>query len=177
MISENKAVYGAGISSGPFSDNTTDPVVLTIINSAIIKNHANNGGGIANYSSRTVASKLTIISSTISENRGGGGGIDGEGNITITNSTISKNESRQNGGGIRIGSGLGFVTINNSTISENKIIGSGVGSNIYTHSFSNIPVNLKNTIIANDNLGNNCVGNNITSQGYNLANDNRVVRK
>ncbi len=163
--SENKSVYGAGIANVTYGPQTTVPALtLTIISSTITKNRASNGGGIANYDE----GKLTIIGSTISENYGSG--IDGNGSVAITNSTISKNESGFNGGGIRFGGdSSSYLTITNSTISENKVT-YGSGSGIYHHWLSNGIVNLKNIIVANDNLVGNCFGN-ITSQGYNLGSD------
>ena len=64
---------------------------LTITNSTISGNQANNGGGI--YNSGT----LTITSSTVSTNTTGlGGGIyNNGGTLTIVNSTISGNSGRQ----------------------------------------------------------------------------------
>jgi len=67
---------------------------------------------------------VTVTDSTISENsaRDNGGGFFG-GTVTVTNSSISENSARGNGGGI-IG---GRVTVTNSTISGNSARGSGGG--------------------------------------------------
>jgi hypothetical protein len=71
---------------------------------------------------------LTITNSTISNNFaidseppgfGTGGGIDAEGTLTITESTISGNHSGYVGGGV-----AGYGTITDSTISENTAGGS-----------------------------------------------------
>ncbi len=60
-----------------------------------------------------------------------GGGIYNEGNLTLTNSTITKNTVMGRGGGI---SNTGNLTISGSTFSDNQsqwIFGSGDGAGIY----------------------------------------------
>jgi predicted outer membrane repeat protein len=78
-----------------------------------------NGGGIANRGT------LTIASSTVSGNRanGAGGGIANVGTLTVTDSTISGNYSSQSGGGIEGGT----VSLTNSTVSGNTAENKGGG--------------------------------------------------
>ena len=99
---------------------------LTIINTTISGNSAEEGGGICN------GGNLTIDNSTFSGNTARhrkGGGIRNYGTLTITNSTFSGNLSSAIGGGIHNG-GLfgpsGTIVIGNSTFSGNRA-GEGFG--------------------------------------------------
>jgi hypothetical protein len=58
-----------------------------------------------------------------------GGGIDNEGTLTISNSTISGNSAKATGGGIENDSGT--LTISNSTMSGNSTTANGPGGGIY----------------------------------------------
>jgi hypothetical protein len=138
---------------------------MTIINTTISENSAEEGGGICN------GGTLTIINSTFSGNiarHHKGGGIRNYGYLTLTNSTISGNRASGVGGGIHNG-GLfgpsGSVVINNSTISQN---GGVHGGGIFSAKLGT-RVRLRNTIIAN-NAGEDCHGTMI-SDGYNLSSD------
>lgn len=127
----------------------------TIINSTIKNNSSGRGGGIYGYGTLT---NCTISGNTAS-NRDGGG-LWGGG--SVSNSTISSNTAGQFGGGI-----YGGGTVTNSTINGNA---AGQGGGIYAIG----AVNLENTILragaSGANLTNN--GGAITSNGYNLSNDN-----
>jgi hypothetical protein len=103
--------------------------LLTVTNSTISGNEANNGGGVANFFSRFPARSygvLTVVNSTIAGNAasGFGGGVDNVGTLTVTNSTISGNTAA-------FGSGIanfdGTATVLNSTISSNAAAYSGGG--------------------------------------------------
>jgi len=92
--------------------------VVTISDSAIINNTGSTGGGI--YSN----GNLTITNSTISGNFANlyGGGIDGGGsftltNVTVTNNTVGTGSGTADGGGVRV-SGTSF-TIKNTLIAGN----------------------------------------------------------
>jgi large repetitive protein len=97
---------------------------LTIIQSTITSNSAEDGGGI--FSGGT----LTITQSTISDNSsttGNGAGIDNTGELTVTGSTINGNISVGNGGGIYsyYDTGGASLTVTNSTIVGNSAINGG----------------------------------------------------
>jgi cysteine-rich repeat protein len=84
-----------------------------------------DGGGI-----RVQAGDLTIDATAIVENEAvNGGGISAVGNVILTNSLISANNSNQSGGGDGGGifSAIGALTVINSTISGNTADGSGGG--------------------------------------------------
>jgi Right handed beta helix region len=140
---------------------------LTIINSTISQNTAEEGGGICN------GGTLTILNSTFSGNvarHRKGGGIRNYGIVTLTSSTISGNRASSVGGGIHNGALFGpsgTVMINNSTISGN-VAGGGKGGGIYSEQ-SGTKVILRNSIVAN-NAGKDCHGT-MTSRDFNLSSD------
>ncbi len=103
--------------------NITPVATVTISGLTITDGVGENGGGISNEGN------LTMTDDTISGNSAlgnGGGGIDnqGYGTLTITNSTISDNLAHLGGGGI---ANAGTLTIANSTISGNLTLASSGG--------------------------------------------------
>ena len=113
----NVAISGVTIrdgNSGSDSGGIQNFGTLTLTNSTVSGNTANdNGGGIF-----SAGGTLTITNSTVSGNSGEGGGIhNGGGTLTITNSTVSDNIAGDKGGGIR---NDGTLTITNSTVSDNN---------------------------------------------------------
>jgi hypothetical protein len=152
--------YGGAIYNCPES-------TMTIINTTISGNTAEEGGGICN------GGALTISNSTISENIARnlkGGGIRNYGALAITNSTICGNRASGVGGGIhngRLFGPSGTVMISNSTISQN-IAGQSDGGGIFSDR-NGTTAELQNSIVAN-NAGSDCHGT-MTSDGYNLSSD------
>ena len=110
-------VEGGGLGGGIFG------IGGSVTNSTISGNTAgNDGGGIHNTGT------LTVTDSTISENTaqdGDGGGIHNNATLTVTGSTISENNAFSLGGGIL--SDTGTVTVASSTISGNSATTSGGG--------------------------------------------------
>jgi hypothetical protein len=160
LIINDCAILGnqGGTLGGILNDGGT----VTINNSTISGNLAKNAGAINNYGFYGGAT-LTINNSTISGNSATSylGGIDNlEGTVTINNSTITKNRRGA------IVNQRGTMMINNSTLSWNTSQ-HGSGGNLG----SDGTTILQNTILANSPSDGNCVGN-ITSNGYNLSNDN-----
>jgi predicted outer membrane repeat protein len=81
----NKASSGGAISNGTI-DNAS--ATLTLDNSYLTRNWADDGGGIANYA------VLTVATSSIVHNQVGmftGGGIENNGSLTIIDSSITGN--------------------------------------------------------------------------------------
>ena len=112
---------------------------------------------------------MTITGSTISGNqsRNDGGGIHTEGTLTVTNSTISGNFSEiEDGGGISNG---GTLLMTNSTVTANK---SGTGTTDNGGGIDNFNgvVRLTNTIVAGNIApkGPDCSGLTISSNDNNL---------
>jgi hypothetical protein len=152
--------YGGAIYNCPSS-------TMTIINTTISGNRAEEGGGICN------GGTLTISNSTFSGNvarHRKGGGIRNYGTLTINNSTFSGNRASGIGGGIHNG-GLfgpsGTLVISNSTFSGNTT-GDRYGGGIFNEK-KGTSVVLHNSIVANNTRG-NCHGT-LTSRGYNLSSD------
>lgn len=118
----NSPAYGGGVYSAG---------ALTLINSAVLSNTANFGGGIFIESD---TGSLTLNSSTIATNTatvgmGGGialgagaGGPSSNGTILITNSTIANNSAASRGGGI---ASTGPITLDTSTVANNTAASGG----------------------------------------------------
>jgi filamentous hemagglutinin family protein len=140
--------------------NNTGTGTVTVNNSTISDNKAEqDGGGISSLGA------VTITNSTISGNTAekDGGGIYSQGAVTITNSTISDNKAEQDGGGI---DSRGVVTIIDSTLSGNTAGDSGGG--IYSH----IAVDIRNSMISDNKADNN--GGGIYSQGAVTVTDSTI---
>jgi hypothetical protein len=159
----NGATAGNG---GGISNNGT----LTLINSTVSGNMANDAGGILN------AGTAHIEGTTVAGNLAGddGGGIQNDHTMTIANTTVTGNTAApgDRGGGI-VNNGDDLLTITNSTIAANT---AGSGPNLFQGSTGDpLPVLLTSTILA-DPLGDpqNCAtggGGEIDSQGFNLDDD------
>ena len=101
---------------------------VTITNSILFDNSANDGGGIYIHGREDNASltiyQSTIISNTATNNGGGifNDGNDGNANLMISHSTFSTNSAVFSGGGIYSlgGSGLARLTITSSTLDNNS---------------------------------------------------------
>jgi uncharacterized repeat protein (TIGR01451 family)/CSLREA domain-containing protein len=107
--------------------------LLEIRNVTISGNSANAGGGInSNDCYFSTPGQITITNSTISNNNSTneGGGICAPDTVTISNSTISGNSISRYGGGGGISS-HGSLAISNSTISGNSVT-AGIGGGIFS---------------------------------------------
>ncbi len=153
---------------------------VTVLDSWLDGNQANNGGAIAN------SGKLIIQNSTISNNIGSNGGaiivIDGQ--VQVVNSTITNNKADIGGG---IFNSVAGLIITNSTIGFNEATGNTGG----VRNIGGVS-NLKNTIIAGNTApsnpdvgaslefafnsgGNNFIGNGTGGEGFaNGVNNDRV---
>jgi hypothetical protein len=87
-----------------------------------------------------------------------GGGIDNEGTLTLTNSTVSRN-SAQYGGGVH--NTYGPLTVTNSTVSDNT---ASDGGGICNEGTAGRTLTLTNTLVDNDCAG----GFSVVSGGSNL---------
>jgi CSLREA domain-containing protein len=165
------SIAGGGVFQGNYSG------MLTIEDSTIQNNSsAFKGGGLFHYGNSGSMANVYIKHSTIAYNQaeGFGAGIYNQGDLFLTNVTVSHNEVagiyNQWGGGI-YNHDYGNLTIQNSTITENS---ARTGGGIYR---SGGVVTAKNSIIAHNVAtdtatgGPNCYGG-LTSNGYNLQNDN-----
>jgi hypothetical protein len=141
----------------------------TIRRSIISDNTAGYGAGIMinPVPPPLQQSDLVISESLVSNNRstdGTGGGILNNAILTVTDSTISGNAASLYGGGINtVG---GSTTILNSTIVDNQAqVGGGLWGQYGV-------VTLRNTIVANNPHGGDCVSSGlVTSLGNNLDSD------
>ena len=95
---------------------------VTISRFTITNGRSDDGGGILNGGGSTPGTMLTVLNCVISNNGAGfGGGIWSFGPLAVTNSVISGNSASESGGGIW--SGGERLTISNSTISSNQSSG------------------------------------------------------
>lgn len=153
---------------------------VTLNKSTIYFNISNsNGGGIDNNGA---AAKLNIINSTIAgnyainDNVGVGGGIINWGTATLTNSTISGNIAKLDGGISNAGASA-VLTIISSTITENAATQTPVTET--AGGIHNVAtVNLKNTIVAKNFAADGFAspdfrGTISSTSSYNLIGDNR----
>ena len=163
---DNVTVTGGSIdATGGGIDNNIG-ATMTVTDSTMSANSANDGGGIFNNGT------MTVTDSTISDNNGGayggayGGGIDNNigATMTVTDSTISDNNAPLHGGGIFNNNG-GTMTVTDSTISDNTAPYGGGG----IFNFGTGPMTVAGSIVANQGGGGNC-GGTVTDAGYNLSN-------
>ena len=117
-ITANWAEYdGGGIEIGPRSSSI-------ITNSVISENSADNGGGIQ----CSLASVSEIVDSVISENTAFyGAGILNLGDLTITDTSILRNDAMHEGGGVS-NETYGTLTVQGSIFTENEggFLGGGI---------------------------------------------------
>ncbi len=135
--------------------NVTAAVPITV-DGVTIRNGRTTGGNGGGINSNGA---VTLTNSTVSLNRAdnGSGGIFGNG-VTLTNSTVSDNQSGLgSGGGIRSN---GAVTLTNSTVSGN-MVGSGDGGGIR----SNGAVTLTDSTVSGNMAGGGGNGGGIFGDG------------
>jgi hypothetical protein len=83
---------------------------------------------------------LSIVNCQVSDNTGPSGGAinDSNGNVTLTGSTVSRNVSQDNGGGIAMFGGT--LVLNNSVVRANSTPGDGGGIDALTVTLTNSTV-------------------------------------
>ncbi|MGA9720945.1 MAG: choice-of-anchor Q domain-containing protein, partial [Candidatus Binatus sp.] len=193
-ISDLTIENGTGGDGGGIENGGT----LTLSGSVVSGNHATAlGGGLYNGGGATVTDTSFVSNST--DGQGGGIFNDG-GTMTLTSSTLSGNSTKNQGGGIF--NGAGTLTVTNTTIAGNDgttggggIYNSGNGTSgalivinttIYNNSASTLvacgidgdplaSTTLKNTVLANCPMNNNCGGGKFTSDGHNLSDDKSCI--
>ena len=126
---------GAGISSSYTVDN--EVISLKITDVDIEENHATGeGGGIFIQVGQSVVTGGTIIGNT-AQSHGGGIATHPDAELTIMNCLIERNVTQQNGGGV---SSQGDLTITNSTIIRNEANwrAARIGGGIYNSGILNV---------------------------------------
>jgi hypothetical protein len=108
--------------------------ILSIIDSTIVNNRADRGGGVQSQVDRDLANRATVMihNTTIAHNTavdgpertsawGGGMDVDGHTDLIIRNSTLSNNNAAPKGvgGGIYLTTGT-TITMSNSTLTGNS---------------------------------------------------------
>lgn len=120
IIIQNNRVIGDG---GAIANEANATAILN--GTKIFNCEANSGGGILNYGNLTLNNSQIINCEALS-----GGGIYNGGIVCITDSLISENVGKNNGGGVYNASGtnVNFTMNGNSVISKNS---SSYGAGIY----------------------------------------------
>ncbi|MBT8097390.1 MAG: S-layer homology domain-containing protein [Gammaproteobacteria bacterium] len=164
IISDNSATaYGGGIANNAGA-------ILTMSRTSIRGNSAGqfqNGGGIYNFPMAFVYATDSELSNN---DASAGGAIYNDGDLLLTNTTISGNVARSQGGGIYHYDQNAILTLNNVTISNN--VAEDFYGGLYGH--INTSTTMRNTIIADNDAPNapNCQSlTPINSGGYNLIGD------
>jgi hypothetical protein len=128
--------------------------VLTLMNSTVINNRANVGGGVANQDGSILVSNSAIVDNHAFEAGSGGGGgihirsVSGSASAAVIDSTISANTARI-GAGISINGEDSSTSVINSTISDNHASANGGGGGIGINDFvAGMTVSVRNTIIS-----------------------------
>ena len=169
-ISNNTALGGGGI----YTANDANTIIQ---DSSVVGNDAtgtdggvHDGGGI-----RTINASATIIrtyvgSNTANNANAGGVSQQGSGQTIISDSTIYANNAPGGGGVHNFGSSVSII---NSTITGNTALGVGGGG---LRVFNNGTTRIENSIIANNNFGDDCRpktedGSQVISDGNNLDSD------
>jgi hypothetical protein len=189
VITSNTALWGGGICNY----GNASGAMIYLSNSSISSNLGlNAAGGIYNYSQGAFSSaSLTVSNSTVNGNSSvEAGGIynktaNGSDTLAINNSTISGNSANLTGGieNYAIGTNAtATLTIANSTLSSNSAlfkggsaITNGGGTNGRDSPSTQSQATLGNTILNSDGSSPNILnspGGIITSNGYNISNDN-----
>jgi len=163
------------VSNSTVSDNTTategiysgggiyNNAAFSLVNSTVSNNSASFGGGIYNPQNRNISISDSIISGNSVSFYGGG--INNEGNLNLSNSTIFDNSARQ-GGGIYTGGQLYYFSVGSATITNSTVSGNAAsedGGGIYN--YSNVTV--INSTIANNTADSDSDG---TGSGGGIAN-------
>jgi CSLREA domain-containing protein len=168
IVRDNQAKFpsGTNITSGGGLDNYNATMVVT--NCSITNNSADRGGGV--YTDGTTEIYRSVIDNN--DARLGGGGLDSSGD-SVSDTTYLENVTISNNAA-PTGSGVfndGTISLLNVTLVYNGLSSTGAGfSNTNTAEDSAV---VKNSLVAfnSDDLDTNCSGT-ITSNGYNLENDN-----
>jgi CSLREA domain-containing protein len=186
LISHCVFTGNTGANGGAMNNATAG--TLTIANSVMANNTATSvGGALQNFSTST----MHIINTSITGNScgtssTGGGAMQGNGAITMTNVTMSGNSSLASGGGLYYnGTGL---TLTNTTITGNTSASNAGG--LHKSTVTN-NANIRNSIISGNtggaspdvtnvfnSLGNNIIGTVGTSTGWvgsDLQNTNPLI--
>jgi CSLREA domain-containing protein len=167
LILSNSTVSGNQATPDGAGGGIVNYNTLTVTNSTIGPNNASNwGAGIDN------AGTLTVDRSTVYGNSANfGGGIYNSSNLTLINSTLSQNSAVKDGGGLY---NFYIANVYNTTIVFNSADtgrdGSGSAGGVYSTSSSTF--NLRNTLLAGNDVGNapvydDCTGT-VNSYGQNL---------
>lgn len=172
VVSNNHSVTGIAQGGGITVFGT-----LNLSDSTISSNSATNGGGglRVRFGATANVARCAITGNQLTAFGAAGAGIETQGTLSITNSTVSENSSPQgNGAGVSVEDSQ--TTMLNNTIAFNtSSAGAGANLEVLGGAGSAPAATIRNTIISNPVAGLNCrvVGSGtLTSNGYNLESTN-----
>jgi hypothetical protein len=146
-LSVNTSTFSAN--SGQEGGGIMNQSTATVTNSTFAGNNATDFGGGALVNT---AGTATVAGDTFVGNTGpGGGALDNDATLNITNSTFTNNTAGTNGGGAVVN--FGTTTVNQSTFSGNT---SPFGANLYN--FTGFTLSMSMDIVAGGLTGTNCGG-------------------
>lgn len=179
-FSGNQSPAPTGVSGGAIDSSGS----LTVTSSTFSGNTAQEGGGILSQATTTITNTtfrgntatvfgggafVTVVGTTVASrdtfaaNSGpGGGAIDNDATVKVSDSTFTGNTGGVNGGGAI--QNFGTMTITQSTISGNT---DQYGADL--HNFTGAALTVGTSIIAGGEGGANCgSGSPVTDAGYNI---------
>ncbi|MES2356349.1 MAG: hypothetical protein V4568_18500, partial [Pseudomonadota bacterium] len=93
--------------------------MLAMVDSLVVNNEGYNGGGLANHEAAMVLTNTTVANNrSVGPSDSRGGGISNSGDLTLTNSLITKNNALVSGGGL-FNTSDGTVHSNQTAIVKN----------------------------------------------------------
>ncbi|NEO83859.1 MAG: CHAT domain-containing protein [Spirulina sp. SIO3F2] len=163
VIIQNLTIQNGGVEERGGGINHAGSGILSLSNTTVTGNRAdntgNNGGGI--FSDGAVTLTNSIVSGNTAGS--GGGGIWSRDTLTLTNSMVYNNSARTSGGGVN---GNANVNLTNSSVSNNSsTIGGGINGDV---------VSLTNTTVSGNSasaLGGGVYGNTLTLTDSTVSNN------
>jgi len=157
-VTNNSAYEGGGINSYGSHIEITDANITNNITTGSYGGGVYVSGGTAFITNATISGNQAVGASS----SGGGVYHNSDGNLTLTNVTLTNNHSDYFGGGIyHYGR---YAVLTNVTIGDNTAL---AGSAIYEDSPNTFLVQLKNSVIYGS--ANNCDGPAFDSLGHNIS--------
>lgn len=130
MSGGNPAVVDGGTNGSVFVIASKQGIEVTLDGLMVENGESNDGGGVTIDGNSNVTITDSVISGNAATGGGQGGGIYNDGTLNVVDSTVSGNTDSAGGQGGGIYSD-GTMTVTDSTLSANTAEGGGQGAGIY----------------------------------------------